>query len=150
MENRIITEAVTEWEELARSVLELREIQVSQIEGVLKKTYAIIRELCSGALVPKELCRLMLSAEEFLYLASLMEKNEKQMNYYHFIGTYLMVAAMKNGLFEGCFEYTPVPYSERDKAKKVTVSMATGEIAEFLHTIKDRSEKCHVCIYLDS
>ena len=65
------------WDAEIHSALSLKEPSWPKLQGLLKETYKALTLYHKDGLVPKELARIMLCMDEFLYFTSLMEEKEK-------------------------------------------------------------------------
>lgn len=133
-----IFSACNRWEELTSSVLSVEPIALSDIQQAIKESYMMLKEYCNKENVPKEICRLLLCADEFLYFASMIEKNECDLDFYHYRGIHDIVTVMKNGFFKGHFEYN-YPEGGREK-EALTINMENEDILSFL-----KADKKQIC-----
>ena len=83
MNTGFINAIVDEWCEMTNIVLDLKELSFSKIQNLLKETYEILTEYHKEKLIPKEISKLLLEVDSFLYFTSLMEENEKGIDFYH-------------------------------------------------------------------
>ena len=104
MNTGFINVIVDEWCEMTNIVLDLKELSFSKIQNLLKGTYEILTEYHKEKLIPKEISKLLLEVDSFLYFTSLMEENEKGVDFYHFQYISSIFEAMKKGFFNS--EYT--------------------------------------------
>lgn len=96
------------WEHLTSVVLNLEKISLPSLQAVLKETYFILSHMSKETHVPKSVCKMLLSMDEFLYFSSLIEKNENQLNFYHYQFVSCIADAMKKVFFDGeCEESYP-------------------------------------------
>ncbi len=137
MTNKIFS-ACNRWEELTSSVLSIEPIALSDIQQAIKESYRVLKEYCNKEDVPKEVCRLLLCTDEFLCFASMIEKNECGLDFYHYRGIHDIVSVMKNGFFKGHFEYS-YPDSKKEKGV-LTVSAENEDILNFL-----KADKKQIC-----
>lgn len=96
-----LPQTVARWEGLTCTVLNKKELPQQELMEVLKETYQQLRELCNQPLVPKEVSRLFLEMESFLYFAFLMEEKEVETDFYQYATMYKVVEALKDGFFAG-------------------------------------------------
>ena len=82
MNTGFINVIVDEWCEMTNIVLDLKELSFSKIQNLLKETYEILTEYHKEKLIPKEISKLLLEVDSFLYFTSLMEENEKGIDFY--------------------------------------------------------------------
>lgn len=104
MNTGFINVIVDEWCEMTNIVLDLKELSFSKIQNLLKETYEILTEYHKEKLIPKEISKLLLEVDSFLYFTSLMEEKEKGVDFYHFQYISSLFEAMKEGFFNS--EYT--------------------------------------------
>ena len=104
MELKNITETADKWNELTSTVLHLKKFEISDMQAILKETYKILKVFHQEHTVPKEICRLLLCMEEFLYFSSMMEEKETPIDFFHYEAISCIVSAMNNGFFDGCFD----------------------------------------------
>lgn len=106
MNTGFINVIVDEWCEMINIVLDLKELSLSKIQNLLKETYEILTEYHKEKLIPKEISKLLLEVDNFLYFTSLMEENEKGVDFYHFQYISSIFEAMKEGFFNSEYTYT--------------------------------------------
>ena len=96
---------IERWEECTDTVLQLEPLSLRNLQPLLRDTYAALSHYAQKDLVPKEVAKLFLCMEDFLYLASVMEENEKGKGFYCWEELHCLVSALKKGFFAG--GYTP-------------------------------------------
>lgn len=99
-----IDSTTSRWDNMTYQALNLQEISLSDIQILLKDTYHILTEVHKDELVPKSICKLLLTMDEFLYFSSMMEANEKGVDFYHYQYISNIVSALKTGFFKGEYE----------------------------------------------
>lgn len=83
MEYENIKGLTREWEDMTGTVIELKELSVSDIEGLIADTYEVLTEYHKDALIPKEITKLLLEIKDFHEISSAIEFAEKPKGYYH-------------------------------------------------------------------
>lgn len=104
MDINTIDSITSRWDNMTYQALSLQEISLSDIQLQLKDTYHILTEFHKDKLVPKSICKLLLTMDEFLYFSSMMESNEKGVDFYHYQYISSIVSALKTGFFKGEYE----------------------------------------------
>jgi hypothetical protein len=98
------------------------------MQTLLKETYLILTTYHKDSLIPKEISKLFLEIEDFLYFSSLMEEKENGLGFYHWQELFHLVKALEKGFFEGkysCFgrgygyDFTAPRTTGRTKARRV-------------------------------
>ena len=84
MDKEFIKKVINKWDYFTCLVLDLKEFSSLEMHSLLQETYYILKFYSSQELVPKEISKLLLMADEFLYFASMEEKIEKPFNFYNF------------------------------------------------------------------
>ena len=105
MELKRINNAILTWQAMTNIVLDLRKISSPDMHNLLRETYFILNFYRSSALIPKEVSKLLLEMDDFLYFASLMENKEVGIDFYNYKYIYLIITALKKGFYEseyGC------------------------------------------------
>ena len=109
MDSFTIRCAVGEWQRLTTKVMDKKVIKTAEWRGAIDETYRILTAFCGVAFVPKEIAELIVSMDEFLWFATLIEGNEEYPSFG--MDTYRQIHAavfsLKSGFFDG--EY-PCPY----------------------------------------
>lgn len=82
-------------------VLDLKPLPYSEIQNLLKNTYSILTRYRKNALVPKQISKILLAMDEFIYFASLMEEKELSEGYYCSRQIRVIFASLKDGFFKG-------------------------------------------------
>ncbi len=93
------------WDDMTYAVIELKDISRPNLQALLKDTYLVLREFSKAELVPKEITKILLNMEEYLYFASVIEANEDKKDFYCFKYVSMINKALKKGFFEadyGC------------------------------------------------
>ena len=93
------------WDDMTHRVLNLEELPLCEIQDLLKDTYSALTFFHKDDLVPKEISRVLLRLDEFLYFTSMMEENERGFGYYHWQEIFLIVEALKKGFFNAKYDY---------------------------------------------
>ena len=99
--NHTIQATIESWDTLTHRVLALEEIPLCQVQALLKDSYALLTRYCQEDLVPKEMAKLLLTMDEYLFFAELMEEKEKGKGYYRWEESFFAVKALKEGFFKG-------------------------------------------------
>ncbi len=105
MKPETINSVISEWQEMTDIVLDLNKFSLSHIQMLLKETYKILTEYHQDNLIPKEISKLFLEIDSFLYFVSLTEEKEVGVDFYHFQYISSIVTAMKKGFFDGKYPY---------------------------------------------
>ena len=104
MEEKVLIQLTTQWSRMTGLVLELRKIPSAELQRLLKETYRVLRFYCEDNLVPKEISKILLEMDEFLYFASLFEKKEVEIDFYFYQVMHMIVEILKEGFFKGKYE----------------------------------------------
>ena len=104
MEYENIKGLTREWEDMTCTVIDLKELSVSDIEGLIADTYEVLTEFHKEPLLPKEITKLLLEIKDFLEISSAIEFAEKPNEYYHSMDILLITNAIINGFLKGEYE----------------------------------------------
>lgn len=104
MEYENIKGLTREWEDMTGTVIELKELSVSDIEGLIADTYEVLTEFHKESLLPKEITKLLLEIKDFHEISSAIEFAEKPKRYYHSMDILLITNAIINGFLKGEYE----------------------------------------------
>ena len=104
MEYKALEQIANEWQQMTSTVMDLQDISLSEIQGLLKDTYQALTAFHNDVLIPKEVCKILLEMEDFLYFASLMEEKEVGESFYHWREIFVISTALKTGFLEGKYE----------------------------------------------
>ena len=74
MELEKINNIISQWQEMTHTVFELKKLSLEDMQTLLKETYLILTTYHKDSLIPKEISKLFLEIEDFLYFSSLMEE----------------------------------------------------------------------------
>ena len=88
------------WEGMTHTVLDLKKFSLLDMQNLLKDTYKTLITFHKDELVPKEISKLLLEMDNFLYFTSLMENKEVGIDFYNYQYICSIVAALKKGFFE--------------------------------------------------
>ena len=67
MELETIYKVISDWQQKTHTVLDLKEIPLESMEKLLSDTYKVLAEYQNKKLVPKEIIKLFLEMDDFLY-----------------------------------------------------------------------------------
>lgn len=98
-----LKQLANQWEEMTHTVLALKRIPVESLQNLLKETYEALVVFHKDELVPKEISKLFLGMEDFLYFASLMEEKEVGSGYYCYQKVHTIVKTLEDGFLNGDF-----------------------------------------------
>ena len=98
---KTINSVIGKWEEMTHTVFELKNFSLEDMQTLLKETYLILTTYHKDSLIPKEISKLFLEIEDFLYFSSLMEEKENGLGFYHWQELFHLVKALEKGFFEG-------------------------------------------------
>lgn len=101
MEIEKINNIISQWQEMTHTVFELKKLSLEDMQSLLKETYLILTTYHKDSLIPKEISKLFLEIEDFLYFSSLMEEKENGLGFYHWQELFHLVKALEKGFFEG-------------------------------------------------
>ena len=93
------------WETMTSAVLGLKKLSLPEMQMLLNGTYQALRKFHQDKLVPKDISKVLLGIDDFLYFASLMEEKEVGIDFYNYQYIASIVSALKKGFFEadyGC------------------------------------------------
>ena len=105
MQHGALVRLAEQWDDAASSVLALEPLPSDELWQLLGDTYRELTAVHKDAKIPKEIAKILLNAEEFLYFASVMEDNEMGPDFYHWQAIRILVDALKAGFFKGCYDY---------------------------------------------
>ena len=123
---------LNKWKDLTYDVLALKEISTLEMARLLTDTYFLFKRYSKKSLCPKKITYLWLEINDFLYFSSLMEEKEKTTNFYCYMAINHIVLALRNGFFEGKFEY-PI----ENKTQRFTIDINNNGFLNFLTTFKN-------------
>ena len=93
------------WDHMTMRVLNLQELPLAKLQVLLCDTYRVLTQIHKDSLVPKEVTRILLNIEEYLYFASLMEEKEVPEGYYCYRQLCSIINAFKAGFFNAEYPY---------------------------------------------
>lgn len=99
-----IVQLTKTWETMTHTVLDLKKFSLLEMQTLLKDTYKTLILFHKDELVPKEISKLLLEMDNFLYFTSLMENKEVGIDFYNYQYIFSIVAALKKGFFKA--DYT--------------------------------------------
>ena len=104
MKQDVLLQLTEQWGQMTQLVLDLKRIPSEQLQSLLKETYKILSLYCKDNLVPKDVCKILLEMDAFLYFASIVEGKEVEINFHFYQAIHMMVEALKEGFFRGKYE----------------------------------------------
>ena len=105
MEHEELKRIAEQWDRMTLLTLNLQELSLAQMQVLLCDTYRALTQFHKDVLIPKEVTRILLNIEEYLYFASLMEEKEVPEGYYCYRQLYPIVNAIKDGFFNAKYVY---------------------------------------------
>ena len=104
MDYKKILNTIDQWEEATNIVLSMEDLSLHKMQLILKDTYSILTDFHKSEFVPRAVCELFLQMEEFLYFTSLIERNEKSVDFYHLQVFFSIIKSLRKGFFKGKYE----------------------------------------------
>lgn len=133
MERDSLVKIATQWQQLTYTVLDLKRIPMTQLQVVITETYRSLSFYCNDTLVPKEISKILLEMDSFLYFTSMMEEKEVGINFYHYQLIHRISEALKNGFFSGNFRYNfPRLELYDEKTNSYVVDLENDIIEDFV------------------
>ena len=133
MDEKVLIQLTTQWSRMTGLVLELRKIPSAELQRLLKETYRVLRFYCEDNLVPKEISKILLEMDEFLYFASLFEKKEVEIDFYFYQVMHMIVETLKEGIFKGKYEYEyPMLKMSDSSNNSLVLDFENGHIEDLL------------------
>ena len=128
-----LKQLANQWEEMTHTVLALEQIPVENLQNLLKETYKTLVVFHKDELVPKEISKLFLEMEDFLYFSSLMEEKEVGIGYYYYEKVRDIIKALEEGFLNGDFgcEFPKLPIIDVYKAPFI-FDFKTKELEDIL------------------
>ena len=126
------------FEALTASLLDLKEQKLSEIAPLLADGISAAVAYKNEELIPKELCRLLLSLDEYLCFASFVEQGEL-LDFHCYQAVSNIASAIKKGLFEGGFECIFDVGAPED----YNLSPDRKSILSYLESVKNRTSPRH-------
>ena len=125
-------------DELTSSLLDLKKQELSEIAEVLADTAAVTKEYAEGEFIPKELCKLLMSIDDYLYFATFIEDGQL-LDFYCYQAVSNIVTSIKDRLFEGRSEYV---FGSGEPAV-YTLSPTKEAILSYLESVENRTAPDH-------
>lgn len=105
MGNAELSRIAKQWDGMTHTVLDLQKFSFAKMRNLLLDTYAVLTAFYKDQFVPKQISRILLNMDEFLYFTSLMEGNEVAVDFYRYQALSSVVSAMKTGFFAAEYAY---------------------------------------------
>ena len=104
MNNENIKSVADKWVDMTYKTLDLKRIPSIEIKDVFRESYAILSRYYNEALIPKEVARLLLEMDGFLYFASMISEKEFEDDPAFYQAVHSVAEALKTGFFSGTYE----------------------------------------------
>ena len=114
------------WDGMTTQVLSLKELSILEMQVLLRDTYMALRQFHKELLIPKEITKILLNIEEYLYFASLMEDHEVPEDVYFYRQVYIVAKAFKEGFFNASYTYAFPQLQIFDECKKTHIINLDG------------------------
>ena len=98
-----LKQLASQWEQITHTVLELKQIPAASLQNLLKETYEALVVYHKNELVPKEISKIFLEMEDFIYFAFLMEEKEVESDYYCYRKVNAIIKTLEAGFLSGDF-----------------------------------------------
>ncbi len=106
MKIETIVSVANKWNEKTYDILDLKEIQITEMEELLWNTYKLLYEYQTEKNIPKELCQLLLNEDEFVSFLTILGGNQEELintaSIYQVL--YCIIDTMKQKFFNNGFE----------------------------------------------
>ena len=106
MELERINKTTYEWQEMTNIILDSKKFSLTVLQNLLKETYVILTEYHRESLVPKEISKLLLEMESFLYFITIMDGKDLCIDFHYYQYISAIIDALKKGFFNGEYEYS--------------------------------------------
>ena len=133
MKRETITQITADWIQMTHRVLDLKRIPSIEIRDLFRRTYEVLNHYHKEDLTPKELSKMLLEMEGFLYFASLITDKEFDDDPYLYQAVHSITEALKTGFFEGHYEKEyPLLQVFDDYEKACVVDLENGYVEDLL------------------
>ena len=92
------------WGSMIGTVLNLDRVPSDELQFLLKDTYEKLYFYQKSDTIPKELAKLLLEMNEYLYFSTLIEDKEDRPDFYYYRAVSSVVKALTDGFFAGNYE----------------------------------------------
>lgn len=93
------------WDDMTGTVMDLEEISLTKMQFLLNETFKALISCHKSELVPKEICNIFLSVEDFINITSIIESAEKEEGFYHCLEFRIIINALREGFFSNADVY---------------------------------------------
>ena len=133
MKQETITQITAEWIQMTHQALDLKRIPSLEIRDLFKKTYEVLYAYHKEEIIPKELSKMLLEMDAFLYFAALITDKEFDDNPYLYQAVHSLAEALKLGFFEGRYE-TEYPLLQALDAKEnpCVINLENGYVEDLI------------------
>ena len=127
-----LTKLACRWRDMIGRALELKTIPSDRLQRLLRDTYEALHYY-EQDLVPRQISKVLLEMEAFLYFASVMEDNEMGENFYFYQAIYGVVKALEEGFLNGGYVCVfPVLKVEDPRGNLHFLDLENGRLEELL------------------
>ena len=126
------------FEALTASLLDTKKQKAAEIAPLLADTAAVTKEYAEGEFIPKELCKLLMSIDDYLYFATFIEDGQL-LDFYCYQAVSNIVTSIKDRLFEGRSEYV---FGSGEPAV-YTLSPTKEAILSYLESVETQTAPRH-------
>ena len=103
MEAFVLAQIAEDWDRQSSVALTMQEMSLPRMQQLLKETYEVLTAYHRQETIPKEVAKILLNMEDFLYFISMIEEKEKGHGYYYWEELYNAINAMRAGFFAGFY-----------------------------------------------
>lgn len=104
MNRETILQTAEQWVQMTHTALALKRIPAPVVQRLLKDTYEALYAYRKDSLVPKEIGKLLLEMDGFLYFATLIGDKEFDDDLPLYRAIHSVAEALKDGFFGGVYE----------------------------------------------
>lgn len=94
-----------EWSDMSDKALSLKEITLTEMQGLLRETYEVLQFYNKFGFVPKEVLKLLFEMDHYIYFSTIMRDEITNDSFHYYEAVDLVVKAIETAFFEEEQEY---------------------------------------------
>lgn len=138
------TEALSKrWEAACDAVLSLKPPSLPDLQGLLRDSYKTLSLYHKRSLVPKEIGRILIAMENYLFFSAMMEEKELGDGAFCYQRVHLIVKALERGFLDGFFPLKSPRLEIRDDTGMIRFLDLESQVPEqiFCETKSDLTDQ---------
>lgn len=127
-----INKLAQQWVSMTLTMLREDDFPSEAVKNLLRESYAVLNHYHEDTFIPKEVTKMLLEMDSFLYFLSLLSGKEGIYETY-FPAVHMAIEGLKNGFLDGKYECAfPLLRVYDNDDKPLTLDLAKGDLEDLM------------------